>query len=296
MPFKFPPFKHVNNTPGLWLSHLPKPKGEIHKYTRGHVLIRSGGLCQTGAARLAARAALRIGAGVVSVLSPVEALIVNAAHLTAIMLKPCNNVDDLKTCLVDSRVRALVLGPAGGVGELMCQEVEAACPFPTGLVLDADALTSFAENLPRFLHTLHHKSGSLAVLTPHEGEFARLFQTHISSDLSREERALKAATLTRSVIVLKGHHTLIASPEGRLVKNINGSPWLATAGSGDVLSGMIAGLIAQGMPAFEAACTGVWCHAQAGTQYGAGLIAEDLPEMIPLVLKELYTSFPPESG
>jgi ADP-dependent NAD(P)H-hydrate dehydratase / NAD(P)H-hydrate epimerase len=280
------------NAQKLWIKHFPTPKREAHKYARGHVLVRSGGMCSTGAARLAAKAALRIGAGVVSVLSPSEALIVNANHLTAIMLKPCNNADDLKQHLEDSRVRALVLGPAGGVGEALRQEVEAACSFPSGLVLDADALTSFADQWPRFLDVLHHKKGDAPVLTPHEGEFARLFHTHISYDLSREVRVLKASTLTQSVIVLKGNETLIASPDGRLVKNINGSPRLATAGSGDVLSGIIAGLVAQGMPAFAAACAGVWCHAQAAQYFGAGLIAEDLPELIPQVLKELYTSFP----
>ena len=272
------------NRPALWLNHFPQQKREQHKYDRGHAVVISGGAISTGAARLAARGALRMGAGLVTVASPTEALAVNAAHLTAIMLAPCDRADDLTKLLQDRRKNALVIGPGAGVGALTRDYVLAALLSGAALVLDADALTSFGE-IPRdlFVAIKGYFAGP-TVFTPHEGEFRRLFPAAKGDKLSR---ARAAAAEGGAVIVLKGADTVIAAPDGRAAINTNGGPELATAGSGDVLSGFICGLMAQGMPAFEAACAGVWLHAEAGKSVGQGLIAEDLPEMLSPLLRDM---------
>ena len=274
------------NAPDLWRGALPRLALAAHKYDRGHTLVVSGGATRTGAARLAARAALRIGSGLVTLASPPEALGVNAAQLTAVMVRGCDGADGLAAILKDSRLNALVLGPALGVHAMTRTMVVVGIEAKRALVLDADALTAF-EGLASELRGAFAEAP--AVMTPHAGEFARLFadQPRILEPASKLERTRRAAAHTGAVTVLKGPDTVIAAPDGRAAINENGTPYLATAGSGDVLSGVIAGLMAQGLPPFEAACAGVWIHAEAGAAFGPGLIAEDLPEQLPAILRAL---------
>jgi len=274
------------NAPDLWRVALPWLALTAHKYDRGHTLVASGGATRTGAARLAARAALRIGSGLVTLASPPEALGVNAAQLTAIMLRGCDGADGLAAILTDERFNAVVLGPALGVHAMTRTMVVTAAQARRALVLDADALTSF-QGLARELKGAFAEAPT--VMTPHDGEFAQLFadQPQVLEPPSKLERVRRAAAHMSAVMVLKGPDTVIAAPDGRAAINENGKPYLATAGSGDVLSGLIAGLMAQGLPAFEAACAGVWIHAEAGAAFGPGLIAEDLPEQVPAVLRGL---------
>jgi NAD(P)H-hydrate epimerase len=274
------------NGPGLWLDLLPKPEPDSHKYDRGHTLVCSGGATRTGAARLAALAALRIGSGLVTVASPPEAIGVNAAHLTAVMLRGCDGPEGLRHILKDERLNALVLGPALGVHSATRAMVAAAVQARRSLVLDADALTSFEGLSAEFQGAF---GDAPTVLTPHGGEFNRLFkdQPDILDPGSKIEKARRAAAFTGAVLVLKGADTVIAAPDGRAAVNENGTPYLGTAGSGDTLCGVIAGLMAQHMPAFEAACAGVWIHAAAGAGFGPGLVAEDLAGLLPGVLRDL---------
>jgi NAD(P)H-hydrate epimerase len=239
-------------------------------------------MTSTGAARLAARAAARSGAGLVTVLSPPDALVVNAAHLTTIMLRRFDQAENVRR-IVDERKswRAVVVGPANGIGETTRANVFSILSLDVGAVVDADALTSF-ESDPATLFKLLNKR---CVLTPHAGEFARLFP-----DISLSQpidAAIAAAARAGCTVVLKGAMTVIANPSGRAIINTNAPGWLATAGSGDVLSGMIAGLLAQGEPAFSAAAAAVWMHGDAARRLGRGLIAEDLPEALPGVLNAL---------
>ncbi len=276
----------VRNAPGLWA--LPQLTARSHKYTRGHALVLSGPAHRTGAARLAARGALRIGAGLVTVASPAAALAENAAHLTAIMLHRCENADDLDDLLADERLNALLLGPGFGTGPATCDLVAVAASVGRALVLDADALTSFRSEVRTLAR--HIRDGEArAVLTPHEGEFARLFSgtEAVAEGLSKAERTARAAQIAGAVVVLKGADTVIAAPDGRVAINDHGTPHLGTAGSGDVLGGLVAGLLAQGLAPFEAACAAVWLHGDAGLRFGPGLISEDLPELIPAVLRDL---------
>ncbi len=275
--------KTFHNIPPLWRGHLRPARPDDHKYARGHVFVVSGPMSATGAARLAAMGALRAGAGAVTVASPPDALLVNAAHLTAIMVRSCDGADALAALLSDPRPKAVVVGPANGVGERTRDNVAATLASDAAAVLDADALTSFAES-PEALFAKIGDRQRPVVMTPHEGEFGRLFP---KIEGSRLDRARAAASLSGACVVLKGSDTVIAAPDGRAAINSNAPPDLATAGSGDVLSGVIAGLLAQGLPGFEAACAGVWIHGAAGASFGRGLIAEDLPTAIPGVLQEL---------
>jgi hydroxyethylthiazole kinase-like uncharacterized protein yjeF len=270
------------NEPALWGRRLPWPRPETHKYNRGHVVVVSGPAHATGAARLAARGALRVGAGLVSVASPPDAVGANAAHLTAIMVKPISGADGLRELLTDKR-NAVVVGPGGGVGRATQLLVEAAINSEASVVLDADALSSIAHDVKGHL-THRHKR---VVLTPHAGEFERLFPGLIARAASKLEAAREAAAQTNCVLLLKGPDTVIASPSGEAAINANAPPWLATAGSGDVLSGMLAGLMGQGMDPFDAACAAAWLHGEAASRFGIGLIAEDIPENLPAVLRAL---------
>ncbi|MCJ2078724.1 NAD(P)H-hydrate dehydratase [Methylobacterium sp. E-016] len=272
------------NGPEVWGARLPRLADASHKYTRGHTLVLSGPATRTGAARLAARGALRIGAGLVTVASPERALAENAAHLTAIMLRPCDSADDLDDLLTDERINAILAGPGLGVGEATRDLVAVAAAAGRGLVLDADALTSFAKQAA--LLAAHLADGDAkAVLTPHAGEFAKLFAgTDAVAEVGKLEQARRAAARVGAVVVLKGPDTVVAAPDGRAAINDHATPWLGTAGSGDVLAGLVAGLLAQGMPPFEAACAAAWLHGDAGLRHGPGLIAEDIPELMPAVL------------
>ncbi|KQT60611.1 MULTISPECIES: bifunctional ADP-dependent NAD(P)H-hydrate dehydratase/NAD(P)H-hydrate epimerase [unclassified Aureimonas] len=279
--------KSFANEPKLWEGCFPRPADIGHKFDRGHAVVFSGSATKTGAARLSALAALRVGAGLVTLASPPSALMVNAAHLTAIMLKRCSVPDDLGDLLADPRLGTFVLGPGFGIGEPARTVAAAIVEAHRALVLDADGITSFADEPEQLFHLIAANAGDV-FLTPHAGEFSRLFPDIAANrDLSKLERARHAALRSGAVVVLKGSDTVIASPDGRAAINATGTPYLATAGSGDVLSGLIAGLRSQAMPSFEAACAGVWMHGRAAEHFGPGLIAEDLPGLVPAVLAEL---------
>ena len=247
----------------------------------------SGPVYSTGAARLGARGALRIGAGLVTVASPRDALEVNAAELTAIMVREADDARALAALLSDRRKNAVLIGPGLGVGERTKDMVLAALRSDAALVLDADAITSFAEE-PGELFAAIAARAAPVVLTPHDGEFARLFPDLLA--LPKLERARRGAARADAILVLKGADTVVAAPDGFASINAMTSPFLATAGSGDVLAGMILGLLAQGMPAFAAASAAVWLHGAAAAAFGPGLIAEDLPETLPMVLRGLRAS------
>ena len=275
-----------SNAPGLWRESFPLPRVDGHKYARGHAVVVSGGIASTGAARLAARGALRAGAGLVTIASPREALAVNAAANLAVMVRAVDGADELSEFLRDRRRNAVVLGPGGGVGRAMRELVLAALAGERAVVLDADALTSFAEE-PQTLFAATRSRAAATLMTPHEGEFSRLFKTLKFEVSSKLEMARKAAQETGAVVQLKGPDTVVAAPDGRATIAENAPPWLATAGSGDVLAGITAGCLAQGMPAFEAGSAAVWLHGEAGNAAGPGLIAEDLPEVMPAVFRQL---------
>jgi len=266
-----------------------------HKYSHGHLLVLSGGFARTGAARLAARAGLRAGAGLVTVAAPGEAMAECACQLTAIMLRHCEDAPALAQLLEDPRLNVVCLGPGLGTGAREAALVRAVLESGRRAVLDADALTLIArdETLAAALHRD-------CVLTPHAGEFARLFPDNAARlaapaeqgpAWSRAEAARDAADRTGAVVLLKGPDTVIAAPDGRCGVHAalyeRAAPWLATGGSGDVLAGIIAGLMARGIPAMQAAAAGAWLHVEAARSFGPGLIAEDLPERLPEVLREL---------
>lgn len=265
------------NSPALW--SLPWPEADTHKHERGHVYVASGGRARTGAARLSARAALRAGAGLVTVLSPADALDENAAQLTAIMVREAEN--EAAYAHPARSAQSLVIGPAFGTSDthykLLLAAIEASPRCP--LVLDADALT--------LLSPVTHGFTPSDVMTPHVGEFRRAFPGIYSQSETRIDAARAAAAYARCVVVLKGPDTVIAAPDGRAIVNTTGTPFMATAGAGDVLAGMIAGLVAQGMESFEAAAAAAWLHGKAGEALGPGLIAEDLTERLPLILNSL---------
>ncbi len=283
------------NAEPLWRACFPIPGPEGHKYGRGHVVVVSGAMPTTGAARLAARGAARIGAGLVTVASPPDAVATHAAHLDAVMLRPCDGARALAELLGDGRKNAVVLGPGLGVGEATRRVVEAALAAPAdppharACVLDADALTSFADDAGTLAGLIGSARGPV-VVTPHGGEFARLFgrDAVVLDGPSKLACARAGARRLGAVLVHKGDDTVVAAPDGRASINEGRAPWLATAGSGDVLAGMIGGLLAQAMPPFEAASAAVFLHAAAARRFGPGLIAEDLPETLPAVLRPLF--------
>jgi NAD(P)H-hydrate epimerase len=271
------------NGPELWGRDYPWPSSEGHKYARGHCVVVSGNAHATGAARLAARGALRIGAGLVSVASPPDAVPINAAQLTAIMVKPFEGAHGLSDLLSDKRFNAVVIGPGCGVGQPTRELVAAVLASGAATVLDADALTSFHEN-PNALFRLLREP---AVLTPHEGEFERVFPGLLAKSQNKIEAARAAAAAAKCTVLLKGPDTVIAAPDGRAVVNSHAPATLATAGSGDVLSGFIGGLMAQRFDAYKAAAAAAWLHGKAASGFGPGLISEDLPELLPAALSAL---------
>ncbi|HEY8195302.1 MAG TPA: NAD(P)H-hydrate dehydratase [Hyphomicrobium sp.] len=297
------------NSSALWLTLYPWPKNGGNKYDRGHAVVVSGPPQQAGAARLGARGALRIGAGLVTLIGATASTAINAAHVNAIMVRAVSGTEGLQEFLSDVRRNAVLIGPGASVGAETVADVLSILKSSAAVVLDADALTSFAGDSdtgtrtesgigflnrngeqpasPDALFAAIKARSAPVVITPHEGEFKRLFGDLQGSKL---DRALHAAELSGAIVILKGSDTVIAAPDGRAAINANAPPWLATAGSGDVLAGFVLGVLAQRMPAFEAACAAVWLHGECGGQFGVGLIAEDLSETLPDVLHRLYRS------
>jgi NAD(P)H-hydrate epimerase len=295
------------NDPALWQRELPRAASGGNKYSRGHALL-VGGYPMTGAARMAARGAARAGAGLTSIAVPEIALPIYAGALTSIMVHPLSRPEDLTQLLGDSRYTALLIGPGAGVNEATRARAHAMLQTHRAVLLDADAISVFADRVDELAAAIHGP----CILTPHEGEFVRLFgetaigATAVSDTASgaagrggaairaaggsdKLSRARAAARSSGAIIVLKGSDTVIAAPDGRAIVNSNAPANLATAGSGDVLSGMILGLLAQGMDGFLAAAAGVWLHGAAAADFGPGLLAEDLPDLLPGVLRRLDT-------
>jgi ADP-dependent NAD(P)H-hydrate dehydratase / NAD(P)H-hydrate epimerase len=262
---------------------LPNFGSSAHKYKRGHAVIVSGAKFNTGASRLAAQAALKVGAGLVTIAGNADELHVHAAHATAIMLAQTDNALALGMLLDDKRRNAVCMGPAAGVGAETCARTRAVLASGAATVLDADALTSFAQNPDELFAAIAEFPGRSVILTPHEGEFARLFSDLAKGPEAKHERVRKAAKRSGATVILKGADTVIASPDGRAAINGNAPPSLATAGSGDVLAGLATGLLAQGMPPFEAACAAVWLHGEAATHGPRSFTAEDLVQRIAAV-------------
>ncbi|MBV8133484.1 MAG: NAD(P)H-hydrate dehydratase [Alphaproteobacteria bacterium] len=268
----------VANDPVWWRAGLPRPSLESHKYTRGHALV-AGGREMTGAGRLAAKSALRTGAGLVTLAAPEAAFPIYAAALTGVIVHPVAGSNDFCALLADKRRNAVVIGPGAGVGAETRDMTLATLEAEKRVVLDADALTSFADDP----ETLFSAIRSPCVMTPHEGEFARLFDVAGG----KPERARHAAWQSGAVVLLKGADTVIAAPDGRVAINANAPPELATAGSGDVLAGIVLGLLAQGMEPFVAAAAAAWIHGDAAGRIGSGLISEDLVEALAPTLRDL---------
>lgn len=301
------------NAPALWQAHWAPPAARVHKYQRGHVIV-FGGPRMVGASRLSARAAARIGAGLTTLAVPASAWAVHAGTALSAMVQPLPDGGGgdgssaqgphgaclsaaWAAFLAAGRWAALALGPGamqglpGDAQALMRKLVQGALASPgeRPLVLDADALMAFEADAAALLQAIQ-ASPHPVVLTPHEGEFTRLFGAVPAQD--KLTRTREAARRSGAVVLHKGADTVIAAPDGRAVINGDAPPWLATAGSGDVLTGFIAGLMAQGLPAFEAACAGAWVHGACGRAFGPGLIAEDLPEQVPGVLRALWAAGP----
>lgn len=277
------------NHPALWAASWRRPNFDTHKYDRGHAAVISGGRLRTGASRLAAISALRAGAGLVTVLSPKDACPENAAQLTAVMIREADGAKEIGEILSDRRFSSAVIGPGAGVSEETRRKVFAVLAANAAAILDADALSSFQGRAAELFARLRPDD----VLTPHAGEFARLFPA--LENAPRMSAARAAAREAGCIVVMKGADTIIARPDGRAIVNANAPFDLSTAGSGDVLTGLVAGMKAQGLPGFEAAAAGVWLHGAAGQVAGPGLIAEDLPAALPHVLRALFAP-PQKSG
>ncbi len=274
----------TKNSPDVWLEHFPLIKPEYNKYDRGYAVIGGGGVASTGAAKISARCALRSGAGLVSIACDKESLPVYASSLQAVMTKLINNTQDFANLIEDKKITAVALGSGAGVIDKTKEFVLCALEKNKPAVIDADAISVFADSP----NLLFNSIKSPCILTPHEGEFKRLFGAVVDMEKDRVERAKQAAKLSGAVIVLKGADTVITAPDSRIAINYDAPPYLATAGTGDALAGICAGLLAQGMPVFEAACAAVWLHTQAALKFGIGLIAEDIADLLPAVLKEIY--------
>ena len=275
------PVSTFENAPSSWRDRLPQLAASGNKFSRGHALL-CGGYPSSGAARMAARAAARAGAGLTTIAVPEPALPVYAAALTSIMVRPLARPGDLEHLLTDARYSALLVGPGAGVDDTTLRHALAMLATRRPALLDADAISVFARDPQALFGAIRGP----CVLTPHEGEFARIFRF----EGDKLTRARAAARASGAVVVLKGADTVIASPDGRAVVNTNAPPTLATAGSGDVLGGLILGLLAQGMDAPAAAAAAVWIHGAAADDFGPGLIAEDLPDLVPGVLRRLLAA------
>jgi len=269
----------IKNEPMLWLDSLPRLTADSHKYTRGHTVI-VGGYPMTGAARLSALAAARIGSGLTTLLVPQVAFPIYASALTSIVVKPFDDAVTFNQLIEDARITSFLIGPGAGVNDETRAHTLQLLATNHPIVLDADAITVLQGDTDLLSQYLHAN----CILTPHEGEFKRLFRLTENRVLSAQQ----AAASCGAIIVLKGSRTVIASPNGQTIINENAPPTLATGVAGDVLAGMIAGLMAQGMSATDSACAAVWMHGKAATLFGLGLIAEDLLPLLPQVLTQLH--------
>ena len=291
------PGNSLLNAPDVWREALPRPAADDHKFRRGHVLVRGGPPHQSGAARLSAGAALGSGAGLVTLAVSSEALTVNAARLTAVMLRVVESGADWRDAIDDDpRLSTLLLGPGNGRDERTRRATLDALASGRACVLDADALSCHADAPDEFLARLRAAAGAV-VLTPHDGELARLVgHTDVLSLPSRLHRARAAAALAGCVLVSKGSDSVVAAPDGRAAIAANAPPWLATAGAGDVLAGVVAALLAQGMPAFEAASAAVWVHGEAARDLGWPMTAERLVPAVGEVLNRIAAFDPPRTA
>lgn len=285
-----PGVRITRNCEALWQQHFPYPKADSHKYHRGHVLVMSGPFAATGAARLAAGAALRAGAGLVTMASPKEAMAENAAHLTAVMLREVGSASELQAIVGDPRFNCVALGPGMKPDRETRQKVLAAHSTDRKTVLDAGAISAF-EDVPFELFDAIRKNAEETVLTPHAGEFSKLFSGEIRAG-SKVDQARAAAEMSGATVILKGADTVVASPDGRASISDRAPPWLATAGSGDVLTGIVAGLLAQGMPAYEASNAAVWLHSDAANRIGPGMISSDLDHGLHAAIRDIMSGPP----
>jgi len=274
-----------SDQPDLWLKYYPRLKLTGHKYDRGHAVVVSGEMERTGAARLGARAALRMGAGVVTLASSKSAFYINAAQLTAVMVDAFDDPAGLGELLTDSRTTAVLIGPGAGVSEETQQNVSVVLGSHCAAVIDADGLTAFEADPSALFDQIKYREPPV-IITPHEGEFARVFPD-LMEEPSKLERARSAAEASGAVVVLKGPDTIIAAPNGVAGLIENAPPWLASAGTGDVLAGIITGLLAQGMDALDAAMAGVWMHGETAREIGPGMISEDMADTLPSIIRRL---------
>jgi ADP-dependent NAD(P)H-hydrate dehydratase / NAD(P)H-hydrate epimerase len=278
--FNSEPPLFFENAPALWRSELPDHEPDTYKYARGHVAVYTGPRHATGASRLSAMAAQRAGAGAVTILGKADALDIHATHMTSIMLREYENGGELTALHALNRCRACVLGPGFGYLEQARMIAEGVLKTDSDreifLVLDADGITAFADCPERLFAASGGHVEPRLVLTPHDGEFARLFPDIADKEMSKLEKALEAAARANAVVIYKGPDSVIAAPDGFAAINTNATSALATAGSGDVLTGIVASLLAQGMPIWGAACAATWAHGEAGKAAGKRAIAEDI--------------------
>ncbi len=282
--FKIMNPKIKKNDPSLWIKNFPFPSTMDHKYSRGLLIINTGPKFQTGAARLAGRSALRVGAGAVRLVCDKESAEVLEPQISVEMLSVISEKNELQSILKDKKISSVLVGPGNGVNDETKARTLLSLALVDHVVIDADAISCFANNPEElFIDTYPH-----TILTPHEGEFKRLFGSNFSENDDKVVRCVEAAKISGSIVLLKGADTVIADPYGNVVINSSEAPYLATAGSGDVLAGIIASLVGRNkMSAFNAACAGAWIHSYLGEYLGAGLIAEDLIDNIPFAVKKL---------
>jgi NAD(P)H-hydrate epimerase len=274
----------LKNSPDLWIDQFPFPGDADHKYSRGLVLINSGPVFKTGAARLAGRAAMRVGAGAVKLICDKESAQILEPQISVELIAVIQNKNEFQSMLKDKKISSVLIGPGNTISDETKARTLLALAFIDHVVIDADAITSF-EGSPNelFIDTYEH-----TILTPHEGEFKRLFGDEINNIEDKVVRTVEGAKKAGSIVLLKGSDTVIAHPSGKVVINSSKAPYLATAGSGDVLAGIISSLVGHNkMNAFDAACAGSWIHSQLGELLGPGLIADDLVDNIPLIVKKL---------
>ena len=276
------------NKPEIWISSFPIPSRTDHKYSRGMVLINCGPKSKTGAARLAARSAMRVGAGAVKIVCDKSTVDILEPQISVELIDVVNNKQDFQNILKDKKITSILIGPGNGINDETKARALMALAFIDYVVLDADALTVFADNPEElFIDCYPH-----TILTPHEGEFKKIFGNKINDIEDRVLKTSEASKKSNTIVVLKGADTIIAAPNGEVVVNKSSAAYLATAGSGDVLAGIIASLVGiNKMNAFNAACAGVWIHSKTGEKLGAGMIAEDIVDMIPVTIKELLKSY-----